>query len=385
MTRIYKCLIWFYMLTKRLLHQWSFIILLCLIPCCMLLVNLALSNESGVVHVALCAEDDDKTSSEIIDSLAHGDSIIRFSVCDAPEEATLLVSEYEADAAWIFTEDFSEKVDDYAIDGFAQEPFISIIQREQSIPLKIAQEKLFGAIYKRISFSLYNDFVYNELVGDKIIPEETVESYYKSMQKGDDIIKIEHLNASAIKRDATYLTAPLRGILSLMVVLCTLAAGMYFLKEQSQGKFSWLSPRKRVIPALASCFSAACLSAAAVFVTIYCAGVSSTFGNELAAMLLFVLSVTGFCTTLLTFFRSAGKFGALIPGIIIVMLALSPIFFNIKVLRPIRLMLPTYYYLQSIYMPKYFVYTLVYCVVTYCLGFVLNYFLAERKNGDSIL
>ncbi len=385
MTRVYKCLIWFYMLTKRLLRQWSFIILLCLIPCSMLLVNLALSHESGVVHVALCAEDGDKTSAEIIDSLTHSSSIIQFSVCQTPEEATSLVSGYEADAAWIFTEDFSEKTDDYARDGFAQEPFINIIQREQSIPLKIAQEKLFGAIYKRISFSLYMDFVRTELIDGTNISEETVESYYESMQKGDDIIKIEHLNASAQKRDATYLTAPLRGIMSLLVVLCTLAAGMYFLKEQSQGKFAWLSARKRIIPALASCFSAACLSAIAVFITIYCAGVSSTFGNELLAMFLFIISVTGFCTTLLTFFRSAGKFGALIPGIIIVMLALSPIFFNVKVLRHIRLMLPTYYYLQSIYMPKYFVYTLIYCAVTYCLGFTLNFFIAERKSGDSIL
>ncbi len=387
MKKFSKYFIWFYMLTKRLLFQRSFLILLCLIPCCMFFINLSFTRESGIVHIVLCSEAPDKTSDEIIRTLKESDTVIQFSLSDSEENAKKMVSSHKADAAWIFDADFSEKIDAYTKESFDREPLIKIMEREETIPLKIAKEKLFGATFKHISFSLYENFVYENLGTEKEISPCTAKKYYDSVQKGNEIVRIERLNATPQQKqnNSNYLTAPLRGILALMIVLCSLTAAMYFLKEQAQGKFSWLPAKKRIIPAIASCFGAAILSAIAVFFTLQFSGIFTSFGKELIAILLFIVSVTGFCTTLLTLFRSAGKFGALIPGIMIVMFVLSPIFFNLKLLRPIRLMLPTYYYLQSIYNAKYFVYALLYCITVYLLGFILNYVLAERKHGDTRL
>ncbi len=385
MTKIYKYFIWFFMLTKRLLHQWSFLVLLCLIPCSVLLTNLAMFQESGIVHVILCSEDNDEKSLEIINSLLNEDSVIRFSQSDSYNIAKNSVINHKADAAWIFTSDFSAKSEEYISSPASAEPLITIIERESSIPLRIAKEKLFGAMYHNFSYSIYKNFVYSELVSEEAVPPQTAKEYYDATPKGSSIVKIERLDSTPLidSPKIDYLTAPLRGILSLMVVLCTLTAAMFFLREQALGKFAWMSPVKRIVPAMASCFSAACLSAIAVFITIQFLGISTGILYELQSMALFVLSVTGFCMTVSTLFRSAGKFGAMIPGIMIIMLVLSPIFFNMKILRPVRLMLPTYYYLQSTYNIQYRLYEIIYCIATYVICFVLNKLTAEYKHHES--
>lgn len=377
--------VWFYMLGKRLLHQWSFILLLCLIPVGALFTNMAMSGgDSGIVHILLVNEAKDDRAAKIINSLLNDEGVILFSESSSVRLAKTAVENHEADAAWIFPENFTENMDSYFTHKRTK-PFINILERENSIPLRIAREKLFSAMYSDISYALYKNFTYSALVSEEQVPEDVLQKYYYNLQKNGSIISIERIGEEKTQRSADYLTAPVRGILSLMVVLCTCAAAMYFLKEQSEGKFAWLSFRKRLMPAFASCLSAACISAIAVFLALWFSGISLGLVPELISMLLFAIATAGFCTTLSLFFRSAGKFGAVIPGLIIIMLVLSPIFFNFKILRPLRLLLPTYYYLQSVYNTKYYLYTAIYCLAVYTSGLLINYLFAERKHKNSIV
>ncbi len=385
MIKLYKYFLWFYMLTKRLLCEWGFVILLCLIPLGSILINMAMSAESGVVHIVLCSEDNDPTSLRVINSLLSDNSVIQFSQSDSADEAIKAVAAHDADSAWIFTPDLSKKIDEYAAHPAIAEPVVEVVSREDSLALKIVREKLFGAVYGEFSYSIYTNFMYSDMVREQTVSPDDARNYYQSMEKSNNIIEIERFGAKTSHNNSNYLIAPIRGILSLMIVLCALTAAMYYLKEQELGKFAWLSVEKRIVPAISSCFSASCLSAIAVFITIKFSGISVGTFNELVSMILFIIATTGFCMTLTTLFRSAGKFGAVIPGIIIIMLVLSPIFFNMKVLRPVRLMLPTYYYLQSIYNTEYYLYTIIYCIATYFIGFVLNKFLAERRYQDSVI
>ena len=383
--KIHKYFIWFFMLSKRLLCQWSFVVLLCLIPISVILTNAAISQKSGIFHILLCNESYDEQAAQIIDSIMKDDGVIMFSLCDSSAKAQEAVQNHEADAAWVFPEHFGEQMSLFA-SGVDKEPFIQIIELEESVTMAIAREKLFGAIYRDYSRAIYESFAYEEVVNKNKVPLQTVRSYYDTLQRRRDVIQIERMDAPEREENKlTYLTAPIRGILSLMVVLCALAATMYFLKEQAVGKFAWLSPRKRVIPAMASCFSAASLSGIAVLGAIQFSGISMGFLQELISMILLIISATGFCILLSVLLRSPGKLGAMMPGLIIIMLVLSPIFFNLKVLRPIRLMLPTYYYLQSVYNYKYYFYTILYCIAIYLVSFIINYIFAEYKYRQSII
>jgi len=387
MTKFRKSLVWFYMLTKRILHKWSFLLLLCMIPLIIPMTNLAMSQESGIVRIVLCNEGNDEEANKIIQSLLEEDSVIMFTTAETAEEAEEAIHKYQADATWIFASDFSDNLDAYTANKPIDHSFVRVIERENTITIRIAREKLFGALYSNLSYSIYKNFIYGEIASEETVSETTVREYYDSARRRNNIIKIEKLHGENSPKtgEVNYLTAPIRGILALLIMLCGITAAMYFLNDQSQGRFDWLPPKKRIVPALATCFSATCLSALAVFIAISCTKIATGFFRELIPMLLYLLTVTGFCTLLCLFFRSPGKLGALIPGIIIAMLVLSPIFFNVKVLRPIRLMLPTYYYLHAIYNTSYYLYSLLYIAVLYLLIFVVNNCITNRKQNKSII
>lgn len=384
MTRIRKYFIWFFMLSKRLLRQWSFVILLCMIPVVIPLTSIAMSQESGILHIVLCNEGYDDKATEIIDSLMNYDGVVMFSLTDSREEAEKAVAESNADAAWVFSENYSENLDTYVSRKIGK-PCVEIIERETNVSLSIAKEMLFGAMYEELSYSIYKNFVYSEMVSQTEVDESEVRRYYDELQRKGDIVEIERLNNKGEDGDkANYLTSPMRGILALMIVLCTLAAVMLFLREQAQGRFDWLPVRKRLAPAIASCLSASCLSSLAVFISIQFSNISEGFINELIPIILYAIATAGFCVVLSVVFRSPGKVGAMIPGIIIIMLALSPIFFNIKILKPVRLMLPTHYYLYSIYDNTCCLYGILYCIAVYSVVFLLNWVLSNRKYHKNI-
>ena len=81
-----KFLLWQYMLNKRLLHKKEFLILLCLIPLLVVGMTLFSEEDSGVVTVLLCMEDEkDTVTGEIIDGMLKEDSIIRYKLVDKEE------------------------------------------------------------------------------------------------------------------------------------------------------------------------------------------------------------------------------------------------------------------------------------------------------------
>ncbi len=383
MKKTKKALIWYLMFSKRLLHKFSFIFLLCLIPAVIPLMNTVLSDDAGILKIVLCCEDDDPSSKKAIDTLQNSDGIIQYSVSHSKEQAMEAVRKFKADAAWIFRNNLSEAINQYALDE-SSDPLVHIIQREETVPLQISRELLHGALYGDIVYSVYSDFVKKNVLPENSVSDSQLREYYESTQRNGDIIKTERLNSSVPLMETNYLTAPLRGILALLIMLCTMAAALYFLKDQSEGKYDWLPPQKRLIPAFASCLSASVFSAVAVFVSFQFTGLTTGFCRDLLGMILYVCCTTGFCINLCTLFRSPGKLGATIPGLIIIMLVLSPIFFNGTELRPIRLCLPPYYYLQSTYNNDYYIYSLVYCIVAYGLAFVLNFIMNKKPSRIKI-
>lgn len=384
MNKIKKCYIWYYMFSKRLFRRISFVILLCMIPVIIPAANSVMSDESGIVRIVLCSEDKNSLSSEIINSLLEDDGIILFSECENEEAARSLVQHHEADAAWIFSDKLDERIDKYTSQESVK-PFVEVIERSDTIPLQLSREVLFGAVYENMSYSLYKNFIYSRLGTQEEFSESELEYHYDRRARNRSIVELKRLNSDAPVKSSGYLTAPLRGLLSLMVMLCTMAAAMYFLKDNIEGKYDWMPVKKRLAPAFASCLAASVFAGAAVVAALSFSGLSAGIIREVTAMMLFIMTSAGFGLILCICFRSPGKLGAFIPGIIIIMLALSPIFFNMKVLRPVRLMLPTYYYLNSVYNSEYYLYSLFYCTGVYAAAFVLNEVLSRVRKTDAVI
>lgn len=377
MTKVKKYFIWYIMSGKRLLKKLSFVILLLMIPMLIPVADSLMAEESGVVKVALSAEDSGKTTNDIIQSLMKKDSIINFQYYENPQDAQTAVEKSNADAAWIFEDNFDEKLKLY-VQSAEDVHLVKVIEREDSTAMQLSREVLYSAMFRDISYSLYENFTYSNMVSPHEVTREEMKKTYDNYERCGSVVSLWRLDSGEVKEQQNYLTAPLRGLMSLVVVLCSLAAAMYFLADQKAGKYDWLLPKRRLAPAFALCLNGAVFSAIAVIATLFVSGYSTGIVNEILSALLFVLMTTGFSLVFCTVFSSPAKLGATLPGIMIVSLIMSPIFFTLKVLRPVRLMLPTYYYLMSVHNARYYLYGLIYCVVIYGAVLLLN----TVKNGS---
>lgn len=361
-----KCARWYLAFIKRLFHKFSFIVILCLIPALIPLGTGAMSEDSGVLTIALSSEDKGKEAEQIIGELLEKESMIRFVYYESG--AIDAVRKGNADGAWVFKSRFTERLNKYSVDNPIK-ALVDVYEREETVPLRISREVLFEALYSRISYSLYRNYVKNSIVAD-ITEEELVADYLSGVHS--DIIEISHLNSDVPVEKVNYLTAPLRGLLAVLIVLCALAAAMYFLEDNENGKYDWLRREKRIAPAFASCFAATSLSAAAVFAALVISGMAEGIGLELAALGMLAVSSAGFAVVFCMLFRSPARLGALIPGIIIITIVLSPIFFNLKILKPMRLLLPTHYYIYSVSDISYMRYTVLYIIGVYAAAYLIN-------------
>ncbi len=377
-------LTWFYMLGKRLLRQWSFVVLLCLITVMIPLGNMAMQEDSGLMKVTLCHEGEDVTANQIINSLLTKESMVHFTLAATREEATDLVANHKTDVAWIFPHDFSERLNQYAANQ-SRKPVVSVIRRESNMANQIVNELLFSAIFRDFSYDIYRNFSEEQIVDGQNVSQKTLEEFYLKLPKQDEVVKVEKTGDFESLASVNYLNAPIRGLLCVAVLLCTLTAAMHHLKDRSEGRFDWLPPQKRLIPAIGSCLAAATLSGGVMLLSLAVSNLSESVWNELIATVLLVICATGFSLLVSLPFSSYGKFGAVIPGILILSLVLSPIFFNFTELEGYFRLLPIYYYLNGIYQAKYHLWALIYAGIVYSLVIAGNCILSHRKQKKAVI
>ena len=371
-----RILLWYFMLTKRLFHKISFWVLLLSIPFMIQATNNAMSGESGVITVILCCEDNSPQTEKIVENLLESGSVIRFKVNNDKDMAIEEVKNHKADAVWYFKDNFGEGLKAHAKHQSVK-PVVTVYEREDSIPLQLSHEKLYGAIYSDFSYEVYENFVYTGLVDEDTVSKEEVAEFFDGTKRRGDIVKTETAE-NYVQKKSTYLLTPLRGIMSLMVVLCGLAAAMYFLKDNKEGRYNWMPYRKRIIPAFGQCLSAIVPSVVVAFVSLIFTDIWVSRNAELLSILLFAIASVGFCLFMCVTFKTSGSLGGAIPAIIIVMLAASPVFINIGMLKPIGMLMPTYYYLNSVYNTRYYLYFVYYILGVYGVTILINCLFKRR-------
>ena len=373
MSLLKKGLIWYFMCSKRLLHKFSFIIILCLIPVIIPFTKLAMSGESGILKIAVASQDNSPASKRAMEKIRNSDSIIQFVICDTESVATEMVKNHKADAAWIYKDNIEERITQF-IRKESKEPFLKVIEREENVILQMSREMFYETVFDEVSFSLYSNYAHNNLKLKGKISDDELRANYFDREKGRSIIEMTKLSSSDPVTQ-NHLISPIRGILSVLLILSGLAAAMYFLKDNSDGKFAWLPPSKRILPAFSTCFSACVFSGSAILISLLIGGFSVGFLRELVSMILFIIAVSIFSVVFCVLFKSYGKLGAVIPGITVFALVLSPIFFNVSFFPILRFLLPTHYYLYSVYDSMYYLYFIMYSILILAVVLILNHVL----------
>ncbi|MDY5941629.1 MAG: hypothetical protein SPJ23_08280 [Eubacteriales bacterium] len=342
-----KLLLWVALLNKRLFCRPSFVVLLLLMPVSLLLFRSAAEGRGAMVRIALSVPADaGKESLSLTEELTEDVGVVRCILYQTEEEARRAVREGKCDAAWLLPADLPEATRRYAAD---QTPFLTVVEREDNVAVRLAREKLFGAVYPYLSYALYQR-AFSSSPALSGTEEETIRESYLAVASQGELVVFQNVNFSA---GVDLLVSPLRGLLSLWVLLAALAAGMYSLSDEERGICMWLPPYKRVLPLFAGCLCAAFDTALVLLLSVRLLGQSLSLSAELLSALVLVLFSAALASLLAVVCRRAAVLCLAAPPLLILLLAASPIFFRTHGSRILTAWNPVTVYLRSLTNPRF--------------------------------
>ena len=343
MRSIRRFFLWYWLLTKRLIKRPAYLAVLLMIPLFAAAVTLFSRQDSGAITVALCLEDPaDPVASAAADRLLEEGSVLRCVPAENAEQARDAVRSGRADAAWIFSPGLEKGLNAFVRYGTGR--LITVVEREDNIFLMVSREKLYAAIYPELSFALFRS---NAAEQGAELSEPALRDYYARGFSAEELIRFAYVDGTLIETDGSYLTAPLRGILALLLLLSGMASGMYCYREEREESFVWLSAAKRRLLPVLCHLTAMIPPALAMLIALSLARVSLGLGRELLMLLLYLPCCALFCEILRCLCPREEHYGVLIPILAVAILVFCPVFLNLTLVLPLRRLLPPAYYLEA--------------------------------------
>ena len=375
-----RFLLWFSLLNKRLMKRLSFWLILAAVPLLVLALGLLAEQESGVATIAIYAEDEaDPAAAAVLDRLEGQKSVMHYLRCASEREASALVATSRADVAWIFPEDLSARIE--ARSGGENVRLVHVYTREgDDILQSLTREKLFAALYPELAYDVYTHYVLDTLKPKPTPSAQELERYYHSIERGDRLIELSFLD-NTVGADASYLVMPVRGLLSLLVMMAGLASALYYLHDSERDAFVWLSRRRRRLLPYGYHLISVIDTAVVVIAALLLSGLGAAWYWELALMAVYVLACVGFAELLRQLLKDTARLGVAIPILMLAMLALSPIFFDLRKYRVLQLLFPPFYYLNGVHNPMYLAFMAAYALAAFALSYAISRIRERFERG----
>lgn len=354
------------LLTKRLFKKPGFIVIL--VTCFLFSGALCSFCDDGgsVVRVAVALTDpDDPVLQRIAKRLTDAESIIKFTVT-SPQEAKDAVESGDMDEAWILPEDIELAIEKYFLE---RTPIATVIRGRQDVTNLLSVERLNAAIYPEMSYRVYVDFIKSNFP-DNLDEAQLRKSYDESFKLGK-LIETQTVDSVAVSDGDDFLGASTRGIVALVVLFAALSAQMYYLDDREKGCFDGFNQGRSFGFNLITVMGAALICAVLCFCSLWVFGYfKEALLWEGISYIVYAVGCGGFCMLLGAVMKKTSLFGVLIPFIMILSLFVSPIFFEISLLRPIAMLLPCYWYLQMAANASMTGFALLYLVITLALSYL---------------
>lgn len=360
-----------WLIQKRLLKRRSFFLLMCLAPLFAAGVGSLSGESAGIATVALCLPEEDRVAAEISERLFTGESVLRYLLCGSEEEARTLVENGEADAAWIFSEDMEERIRELA-ERKRVRPVVTVVEREDSVPLILGREILAAAVYPSFTYAVYEGYVREDL-GMPEVSEEELRAVYESVSVEGSLFQMVYPDQTPGEAEEYgYVQAPLRGILAIWLTFCGLASALWFMRDEERGVYGKTTGMKRMLASYRACAVFLADAAVVLLLSVKLSGVFADWKREVVSCVVFAACVTVFANLLRLLCRTPQRLGVLFLPLGAVMLALCPVFLNLQHFRAGKLLLPPWYYLQSIHNTHYLYLMAVYAAVLFVLSLLLQ-------------
>lgn len=371
MNRVKKLLLWFLMLSKRLYKKPTFLVLILLIPVLMFGYIAISGGESGVMTIGMVCQEQDPITDEIFETLQNDQKLMSFRVYQDAQEAQTLLESGKLDAVWIFPGDMEQRIKTFVQQPTTSNGLITVLERESNVALALTREKLSGTLYPYLAEEIYVDFMRDLAPELSHLSDEDLLEYYHGTNLTVDLFNFADREGQ--EAETSYLLSPVRGLLGVLILLCSLATAMYFIQDERKGTFAWVSQQWRFLPEL-GCHLASSLHVS--MVCLICLAVSGLAGKiwvELAVLLLYSLCCSAFAMAMRQVFSSLRTLGTMLPLILVVSMVVCPVFFDIGTMRQIQYTLPPTYYINSVFNSRYLLYMLAYTILAASFALVVQY------------
>lgn len=346
---MHKIFTWYYLLNKRTLKNYSYIVLFLLLPLLAFSLKIISLRDSSVLKVGLYTDANSGLSKDIIKEFIKEDSIINF-IEYKDEESAYEDLQVKLDALWVLPDDLAEAINNNL---YKKKHVVKVIEARKSSILGISREKLFAKLYPYISKALYKKYMEEKFpyLKDNKEGEEELDAYYEARKINDDIIEFVSLDKDGYiekKTDKSFILSPLRGFLAIWLFLVAMISAMFYKKDIDAGLWVWID--RRLKSAFSFLYILAITSTAALImlVAIYVSGLGIALYKEFVSLFFYVIALALVSNILRAIFNNIYIYSAFIPVILIVSVILSPIFIDLS--RPLlQCTVPVYHYINSIH------------------------------------
>lgn len=363
MEKFQKWMRWAAFLWKRLYKKATFLLLLISIPLLVLGYNITARQDSGVLTIALACRgpEVEALTRSVWDELQES-RLILYVECESPEAATEMVRRGDANTAWIFEEDLEHKIYDFAAHRTRQNAFVTIIEPEDRVMLKLLREVLSGTLFPHCSRALYVTYLRENAPELDHLSDGQLLEYYENAGFTEDLFVITDVEGNPNRQEerANYLLTPVRGMLAVVAALAGLAAAMYYMRDQELGTFTLVHQRAKPLVELGCQLISGINVLAVALMSLLLTHQAVAFGRELAVALLYALCVAAFSMLLRRLTGSIRALSMVTPILAVVMLVICPVFIDLGPLRRAQLLLPPTYFIIGAYNEKYLLYMAAY-------------------------
>lgn len=371
MKKVNLILRWALLLWKRLYKKPTFLVLLLMIPALVLAYGMTAQEDSGLLTVALASESEqpDDLTQTVFAELEESD-VILYIRAQTPEEARSLVEQGKADTAWIFADDLEAKIYKFAAFRSRKNAFVTVLEPENRVALKLLREMLSGTLFPHCSEALYLTYIREEVPELEHLTDEQLLEYYHAMAFSDELFVFTDLEGNQTEaQDTDYLLSPVRGMLAVVIALAGLATALYYIRDTENGTFAWVPENRRLFVELGCQMISLVNVAAVVLVALALTGPTGSMPRQILTALLYCLCVAAFSMLLRRVTLGIRGLGTVTPLLVVVMLVICPVFFDLGALRQAQFLLPPTYYIQGVYNSKYLLLLPIYslaCLVFCC-------------------
>lgn len=366
---------WFYALSKRLYKKWLFLVLILLIPLSASALKAASAHSKGFSQIAI-VNYSSGVGEKITKSLLDNDGIINFIRYKDEKTAREDLVKNRLDAVWILPKDLENRLAAFVREPDGDNYAVYIIEAQDSVKNRLANEKLSGAVFPIISKQFFLKCIRESTAFDlSHLSDEDLYECYDSFFKDGSLFKFAFPDDSVAvnKNERNYLTSPVRGLLSAITLLSGLAAAMLYISDKKKGVFAFKSSSNQILISFAFVLTALLNVGIFAFVSTFVLGLNVSLLREAVLFLIFVLNSALFCTVLSQIIKSNTFFSPVAVLITVLDVLICPVFFDFTIQRRAQFIFPNAYYINSVHSNAYLKYSLIYTAVL-SLFLLLLYF-----------